>query len=105
MFLGNELQEAFGADTYPACEQALEVILAQVDAFGNLSQGWLAKCILLKIIDNLLYASIIIGKLCVSDHAHHYKQSWEEFHPILAIFAPIPFFSFPEREGEIRHQK
>ncbi len=41
MFLGDELQEAFGTDAYPACEQALEMIFTEVDVFSDLAQvGW-----------------------------------------------------------------
>ncbi len=69
MLLGDELQESFRADAYPTGEQALKVILAKMEMIGDFSQGRLVRGILFEIVDDLLDTSIIIGKLCVCNHA------------------------------------
>ena len=51
VLLGQELQEALGADAHPASEQALEVELAQANPASQFVQVRLAAGVLFDILD------------------------------------------------------
>ena len=64
-FLGQILQESFRADTCPACEHPLKVIFTQSDAGRHFIQFGLIFIMIFKVLDRLLDAQVIFGKLFV----------------------------------------
>src|SRR3972149_3304328 len=97
MFLGQVLHEAFGADPHPAREQALEMILAQVQLIGNLLQAGLFVLVLVQIADGLLDAGVIcvhLGELAAFlihiDKTSNPSQTVRTIPPIIVLFASQP---------------
>jgi hypothetical protein len=61
MFQGQELNEAFGTDPRPAPEQALEMELAQVHAFGDLAQFRLAMVVFFQEENGFFNSGVIFN--------------------------------------------
>ena len=76
-FLGQVLQEALGADACPACEHPLKMIFTQSDAGRHFIQVGLVFIMDFKVLDRLLDAQVIFGKLFVIGERFFHFFSFE----------------------------